>query len=142
MIMAAGWTVVLETPIAGGLPASAAGKSLLYYQRQIDDLATSLDLAPLSSFFSRDPQAIAKYMRELGVEPDMDALPDEEWHHPVEGLITVCGLLECLRSDPKRVPEPEKIIADLEGVEHALNEAATQGIRFHLGRELSMPEPR
>ena len=37
--MAAGWTVVLESEVPGADCPEGAGKSLLYFHRQIDDLA-------------------------------------------------------------------------------------------------------
>jgi hypothetical protein len=138
--MAAGWSVVLEAHAAA---EAKGGKALLYYQRQIDELAERLGLEALSHFFSRDPQAIAEYLRSLGREPDMDALPDEEWYEPADGLATVQGLLTHLQSEPNDVPEPGRIIADLEVVAAALTAARDVGSRFHLGRELSNPgEPR
>jgi len=132
--MAAGWTVILEEGRAAASDARG-GKALLYYQRQIDNLASDLGLTALSTFFSRDPRAIADYLRDQGVEPDMDELPDEEWFEPEDGLATIRGLLAALRDDPSAAPEPTKIIADLEGIERALESAG--GVRFHLGRELA-----
>jgi hypothetical protein len=136
--MAAGWSVVLENRSAA--VDAKGGKALLYYHRQIDELAERLGLEPLSHFFSRDPQAIAAYMRSLGVEPNMDALPEEEWFDAAEGLATVRGLLAHLREEPNDVPEPGRIIADLEIVVVALAAAEQTGSRFHLGRELTPPE--
>jgi len=137
--MAAGWSVVLENQAAAAVDAKG-GKALLYYHRQIDDLAERLGLTPLSDFFSRDPQAIATYMRTLGIEPDLDALADEEWFEAADGLATVRGLLAHLREEPNAVPEPAKVLADLEIVVAALAAAEQAGTRFHLGRELSPPE--
>ncbi len=136
--MAAGWSVVLEHQ--GAAADAKGGKALLYYHRQIDNLAERLGLEPLSSFFSRDPAAIAEYMRTLGAEPDLDALPEEEWFDAGEGLTTVRGLLTHLREQPNDVPEPAKIIADLEVVVAALAAAEQASSRFHLGRELTPPE--
>ena len=135
--MAAGWSVVLEGHAA---EEAEGGKALFYYQRQIDELAERLGLEPLSHFFSRDPQAIAAYLRSLGTEPDFDALPEEEWFEPLEGLATVQGLLAHLQNEPNDVPESGRIIADLEVVAAALTAAQHAGSRFHLGRELTPPE--
>ena len=139
--MAAGWSVVLESDLVGAAVPAGAGKSLLYFHRQIDAVAERLGVSPLSGFFSRDPRAIVDYLRQQGVEPDMDALPDEEWYEPAEGLATVRGLLAHLRIEPDDVPEPVRIIADLEEIERALAAAAESGVRFHLGRELPIHEP-
>jgi hypothetical protein len=138
--MASGWTVVYESDIGVPRPHAAAGKSLLYYHHQIDQVALRLGLAPLSAFFSRDPQEIMRYMRDMGVEPDPANLPEEEWFEPTDGLNTVRGLLEQLRMDCGNLPEASRIIADLEMIEQSLLPALERGVRFHLGRQLEVPE--
>jgi len=134
--MSNGWRVILEREVTGGSAPTPAGRSLLYYQRQIDELAERLGFAPFSNFFSRDPNDIAAYLRRQGVKPDMDQLPEEEWFEASDGLATVGGLLNQLRVDAAGVPEPQKIIADLEQVEQTLAIALENAVRFHLGREL------
>src|SRR5205823_8538515 len=61
LIMAGGWSVILESSESGAQVAAGAGKSLLYYQRHIDDLATRLGLTRLSDFFSRSRADILAY---------------------------------------------------------------------------------
>lgn len=134
--MSRGWRVVLQQELAGVELVADAGKALLYYHRQIDELAERLDLIALSRFFSRSPAAIAEYLREQGFERNLDELPEEEWFDPADALRTVRGLLDELRAGSSAAPEPEKIAADLEEVEKALIRAEAQGIRFHLGRDL------
>ncbi len=134
--MSKGWSVILEREVVGMTEPTAAGRSLLYYQRQIDELAEKLGVSPLSGFFSRDPNEILEYLRREGFEPDPDQIPEEEWFEAGEGLATVVGLLSQLRSDAMGLPEPTKIIADLEQVERALALAVQNAVRFHLGREL------
>lgn len=138
--MAAGWTVVYESDVPAPSYGPTAGKSLLYYHHQIDELARHLGLTPLSAFFSRNPQDIIRYMQDLGVEPDPAMLPDEEWFDPSEGLVTVRGLLVQLRADVGDIPEPARVISDLEMIEKALLIAVDRGVRFHLGRALHLPE--
>ncbi len=134
--MASGWRVMLQQELPGEAAIADTGKALLYFHRQIDDLAERLELVPLSRFFSRSPHDIAAYLRTQGVEPNLDDLPEEEWHDPADGLRTARGLLEALRVSPKSVPQPEKIVADLEEIERILIPAEREDIRFHLGREL------
>jgi hypothetical protein len=126
---------VLQQEVAGVEPGSG-GKALLYYHRQIDDLAERLELIAPSRFFSRSPGDIAEYLRSQGFERSLDELPEEEWFDPADGLRSVRGILEELRISPSAAPEPNRIIADLEEIERALVLAEAQGIRFHLGREL------
>lgn len=133
--MSHGWRVVLQQEVAGA-EADAGGKALLYYHRQIDELADQLELIAPSRFFSRSPGDIAEYLRSQGFERSLDELPEEEWFDPADGLRSIRGLLEALRSTPAAAPEPQRIIADLEEIERALVLAEEQGVRFHLGREL------
>jgi hypothetical protein len=134
--MASGWRVVLQQELPGELAAADTGKALLYYQRQIDELAERLELLPLSRFFSRSPHDIAAYLRTQGVEPNLDDLPEEVWHDAADGLRTVRALLTALGQGPGSLPQPEKIVADLRVVERILVVAEREAIRFHLGREL------
>ena len=133
--MSQGWRVVLEQEISG-IDPSGGGKALLYYHRQIDELAERLELTPPSRFFSRSPGDIAEYLRSQGFERSLDELPEEEWFDPADALRSVRGLLEALRLTPSAAPEPARIVADLEQIEQALVLAEARGIRFHLGREL------
>lgn len=133
--MSHGWRVVLQQE-AAVIEAGSGGKALLYYHRQIDELAERLELVAPSRFFSRSPADIAEYLRSQGFERSPDDLPDEEWFDPADGLCSIRGLLAELRATPAAAPEPERIIADLEEIERALMRAEEQGIRFHLGREL------
>jgi hypothetical protein len=138
--MASGWRVVLEQELPANAAPADTGKALLYFQRQIDELAERLQVPSLSGFFSRSPYDIAEYLRGQGVEPNFDHLPDEEWFDAAEGLRTVRAIIEELRTFPAAVPAPEKVVADLEDVERALILAESKGLRFHLGRTLDKRE--
>ncbi len=134
--MSHGWRVVLQQETAGVEVSAEAGRSLLYYHRQIDELAEQLELAALSRFFSRSPADVAEYLRSQGFERNVDELPEEEWFDPADGLRTIRGLLEHLRVTPSAAPQSDKIIADLEEIERTLIVAEAGAVPFHLGREL------
>jgi hypothetical protein len=134
--MAGGWHVLLESDLPGVAVSTDAGKALLYYHHQIDDLAAEIGVASLSGFFRPDRAAVAAFLRSQGVEPDDDALPDDEWFEADAGLATVRGLLERLRDDPAAVPQGEKVVADLEEIERILVPAEINGVRFRLTRKL------
>ena len=134
--MAGGWHVLLESDLPGVHPSPDAGKALLYYHHQIDDLASELGVTPLSAFFRPDRAGVAAFLRSQGVEPDEDALPEEDWFEAYEGLLTVRALLERLRENAAVVPQGEKVVADLEEVERALVPAEVAGVRFRLTRVL------
>src|SRR5262245_12771877 len=125
--MAAGWFVVTDQQQPGPAPAGDSGRALLFYHRQIDELAERLGLDPLSGFFSPLPDEVAAYLRRQGVDPDTVELPDEEWHDPADGLRTVRGLIDHMTSQPHEVPQPEKVRADLEVVARDLESAERSG---------------
>src|SRR5262245_17223357 len=134
--MAGGWHVLLESDLPGVQPSPDAGKALLYYHHQIDDLATDIGVSPLSGFFRPDRAGVAAFLRSQGVEPDEDALPYEDWFDADEGLVTVRGLLERLRMEPAAVPQGDKVVADLEEIERVLVPAEIASVRFRLTRTL------
>jgi hypothetical protein len=138
--MAGGWHVRLERDLPGVEISTSSGVTLLYLQRQIDELAARLGLRPLSRFFSSNPEAVASYLAGQGLDPAQFDLPEEEWHEAGDGLETVRGLLGAVRSDPEALPKSDKILSDLEGIEQVLALAALQDVRFHLARELTSPE--
>jgi hypothetical protein len=137
--MAGGWQVLFENSIDGVEPTPGSGVALLYQQRLIDELATKLDVTPLSKFFSRSPDEVAEYLHQQGLDPAKFDLPEEEWFEPDEGLTTVQALLAQLRAEPGSVPQYDKVVRDLEESERLLNVAMLHDVRFHLARTLSAP---
>src|SRR5437870_1715057 len=133
--MAGGWYVLLQRELADLEVSTGGGRALLYFHRQIDDLAMRLGLAPLSGFFRPDRAGVLEYLRGQGVEPDPESLPDEDWFEPSEGLATIRGLLAHLRGDVQAVPSGEKVIGDLEEIERVLDPAERDGVRFRLSRK-------
>jgi hypothetical protein len=138
--MAGGWHVRLERDLPGVQISTSSGVTLLYLQRQIDELAERYELRPLSRYFSANPESVSNYLAEQGLNPADFDLPDEEWHDAVDGLETVRGLLAAIRAEPESISKSDKIVSDLENIEHVLALAALQDVRFHLARELTSPE--
>jgi hypothetical protein len=137
--MAGGWYVLLERDLPGVEVSTDGGRALLYFHRQIDDLAARLELPALSGFFRPDRAAVLEYLRNQGVEPDPESLPDEDWFDAADGLQTVRGLLAHLRDDPAAAPSADKVIADLEELERVLTPADAAGVPFRLTRKLPPP---
>ena len=138
--MAGGWHVRLERSLPDVEISTTSGLTLLYLQRQIDELAERLELRRLSRFFSADPDAVSAYLAEQGLDPSQYDLPDEEWFDAADGLETVRGLLDAIRAEPESVPKSDKVLSDLEAVEQVLASAALADVRFHLARHLTSPE--
>jgi len=133
-----GWYVLPDRDLAGIRPGADSGRALLYFHRQIDELAAQLELPALSDFFCPDRAELFAYLREQGVAPDEEALPEEEWFDAKDGLLTVRGLLARLREDSSGIPSPATVISDLEEIERGLDLAEAEGVRFHLARKLPL----
>jgi hypothetical protein len=138
--MAGGWHVRLERELAGVEIDAELGKAILYYHHQIDELAERLELPALSSYFSSDPEAVSAYLAKQGLDAAAFDLPDEVWFEPASGLETIRGLLDAIRADATGIPESDKVLADLVSIERALQIAVLHSVRFHLARNLTVPE--
>ena len=137
----AGWYVALEGSESHSVALPHRGKALLFAQFQLEEIADELGLPALKAFFSSDPAAMADYFRRQGLEPDPDALPDEEWFDATDALPTVRALLARLQGDPRAVPQGEKVTADLRAMERALADAAARAVRFHIATRLPDLDP-
>jgi hypothetical protein len=134
--MGLGWHVILERELCLPPVDPAQGRSLIFYQHELDELARQLDVVPLTDFVSAVPERVAEYLREQGLDPDKFPVAEEEWFSAAEGLATVRGLAGHLRRTPKAVTDPVRILRDLEALEAVLVPAESQEVRFHLASEL------
>ncbi len=82
------------------------GKALARHVKELDELAQSRGVRPLSEFGFHD-------------DLDGEALV---WHDPADGLATFDTLLDALR-DGAEIDERPAVIADIEHIVHALNRA-------------------
>jgi hypothetical protein len=134
--MGLGWHVILERELSLPPADPAQGRSLIFYQHELDELARRLEVAPLTGFVSAVPERVAEYLRAQGLDPDTFPVADEEWFSAPEGMATVRSLIAHIRATPKTVTDPLRIVRDLEAIEHVLALAAAQEVRFHLASEL------
>jgi hypothetical protein len=135
--MGAGWYVALEKEIPGvGGVLPHNGKALLFAQHHLEEIARAEAFAPLKSFFSSDPAAVAAYLGEQGIEPDPDGLAAEEWFDAADALPTVRRLLEALTDPPIGLGQVERVRADLAAMEAVLVGAEAAGVRFHIATGL------
>jgi hypothetical protein len=130
--MGLGWHVALQSPIAGVNPADVDGKALIHRQRDLDELARRLGVEPLSHFVSANPEALARYLAQQGLDATAYSVPEEEWFAAADGLKTVCRLRAELRSRPDAVLDSQRILRDLEAIERILQAAAAADVAFHL----------
>jgi hypothetical protein len=134
--MGLGWHVVLERELPVPTVDPAQGRSLIFFQHELDELARRLELESLTGFVSAVPERVAEYLREQGLDPEKFPVPEEEWFDAAEGLATVRGLAAHLHATPKSVTDPVRVLRDLDAVEQVLVLAAAAGVRFHLASQL------
>lgn len=134
--MGLGWHVILERELSVPAADPAQGRSLIFYQHELDELARRLDVPPLTNFVSAVPERVAEYLREQGLDPERFPVPAEEWFDAAEGLTTVRGLTAQVRKKPTDVTDATRVLRDLDAIERVLVLAAAVEVRFHLASEL------
>jgi hypothetical protein len=135
--MGAGWYIALEREIPGvGGVLPNNGRALLFAQHHLEEIARSVGLTPLKAFFSSDPDAVAAYLTEQGIETDPDELTAENWYEAASALPAVRRLIESLADPPPGLSQTEKVRADLAAMEVILLAADASGVRFHIATGL------
>jgi hypothetical protein len=98
----------------------------------------------LKKFFSTNPAIMLRYLQDQGIEADPENLPEEVWFDPDDARPTFQSLLKKLDEEPGPVQSVEKVRADLRAMFNAIEQAAANGERFHIGTgmpDLSGREP-
>lgn len=139
--MGLGWHVVLERELPLPPADAAQGRSLIFYQHELDVVARQLEMPALTSFVSAVPERVAQYLREQGLDPEMFPVDEEEWFAAAEGLTTVRGLAAHIRATPRSVTDSMRLLRDLEALERVLALAAAEDVRFHLASDLPRLDP-
>jgi hypothetical protein len=134
--MGLGWHVALERELPVESAAPTDGKSLIFYQRELEAAAQQLGLAPLQQFVSAIPEKVRDYLAQQGLNAEQFPLADEEWFSAADGLQTVRGLLAHLQSAPRTVTDPTRVVRDLQRIERILDIAERAQVRFHLVSDL------
>jgi hypothetical protein len=127
-----GWRVALQRDLPAVAGVAVDGKALIFRQRDLDAVAEMLALPALSSFVGSNPAAVAEYLRQQGLQPDDYPIPEEEWFAAADGLRTVRGLLEYLRTNPDAVFDSHHIVRDLTAIEEILTAAERGQVDFYL----------
>jgi hypothetical protein len=130
------------------LPRDFGG--ILPYWENLDEACEQLAVKPFKELFSSTPEEVRDYVESLAKfgapKPAVDPeLWREQWFPPEEGLKTIRGLMEWVRTHPEQAhyrrladearsgeDVDEGVLRDLEGVEKWLVAAEKEQIRFHL----------
>jgi hypothetical protein len=99
------------------------GKALAGAEDRLVAAAQKLGVPELMSFFSQDPEEAADFM-------DTDALPEEQWFRPNDGLRTIRALLAHFAASAKT--GDAAIVSDLREFETVLQRLQEAQLRWHL----------
>jgi hypothetical protein len=122
--------IVLERPIPS-FAHSVNGKALGRAGKLLDVLAEKAGTKPLMKFFSVSPEEISEFAADHTVETEnATRFSSEQWFRADEGLATIRGLKEAARNE--KIEHLEKILADLDEFERALEIAKEHGVGWHL----------
>ncbi len=131
--MGAGWYVALEREIPGvGGVLPNNGRALLFAQHHLEEIARECGTPAIKDFFSSDPEALAAYLREQGIEAAPDQFAAEQWFEADDLLPTLTVAVERMRDPPAGVGQVEKVREDLAAMVEIVRRAAAGGVRVHI----------
>lgn len=97
---------------------------------ELDTMCRRLDVAPLSSFYSQDTDALNGHLRYEGYNPP--DLPALTWFSAADGLRTVRALAEHLDGHPDTLAEQGEALRELRECEFVLARFDKEGIRWYM----------
>ena len=131
--MAASMYIVVEGEDPG-FDIFVNGQALARNEDALERMAKQLRVAPLLEFFSADENSMA-LLSELGAgDPDWGKhLPQTQWFHAPEGLVTVMALIEFLEENPVALgSETGTVLSELREYQSVLGKTALYQLRWHL----------
>jgi hypothetical protein len=128
--MGAALYIILERKIPGA-DIYVNGKSLAKNNDELGRIAKRLGVTPLMEFFSCSKEDLSALAEEHGANLDKIIRTNEEkWFAAEEGLRTVNALLGNLAKS--KLPNVNRIEADLQGFVRVLELAKSKGTKWHL----------
>jgi hypothetical protein len=129
--MSVAYYIVLQSEIDGFDPF-VNGKAIAHAnEKELDKLFKALNVTPLAAFLSQDPDELAEFIADQGVDAPED-LPSEQWFTAEQGLATVRALKHHLVSNPKALKNATAIGEDLAEYEAVLDRIKKEGVLWHL----------
>jgi hypothetical protein len=110
------------------------GHGLARNEDALERLSEKLGVKPLLEFFSADQNSMALLLDEGAGDPEWaKTLPPPQWFAPEDGLITICTLLDHLRSTPIALGhDTDSVVRELEEYERVLRKTADRNLRWQL----------
>ena len=110
------------------------GHALARNEDALEKLAEKLGVKPLLEFFSADQNSMALLLEEGAGDPEWaKTLPPPQWFTPEDGLISICTLLDFLRSSSTALGnETAAVVGELDEFERVLRKTAARRMRWQL----------
>lgn len=117
-----------------GFDTFVNGHALARNEDELENLATSLRVAPLLSFYSTDRNSMAALLEQGAGDPAWEpALPEPQWFPPEDGLETVQALLGYLERHPASFgADTRRLHDELSEYERVLAKTNSYQLRWHL----------
>jgi hypothetical protein len=96
----------------------------------LERLCEAAGVESLLGFISQDPDELAEFFDEDGVE-GADEFPAEEWFKAERGLAAIQGLQAHLRANPSALRDQAAVLDDLAEYERVLLKLAERKIEWH-----------
>jgi len=125
--------IVLEKSIPGVEATGLDGRSLSAHNVKLEALARQAGVPPLLTFFSLNPEELAKFLEDHQVGESVQ-IPEERWFSAEEGLNTVSALLKSLAEMP--TTEASILAKELAEFQQILQAAGSRNVRWHLGIDI------
>jgi hypothetical protein len=111
------------------------GRALARNEDALEKIAARIGVKPLLEFFSADKNSMALLLEEGAGDPEWaKTLPAPQWFSPEDGLVTICTLLDHLKSSPTALgTETQGVIQEIEEFERVLRKTSLRRLRWQLG---------
>ena len=129
--MSAALYIVLENQNPG-FDTYVDGRALSRAEDALARLAQRLDVTPLMSFFSMNPEDMLAEAREFNTGVTAETGPAEQWFPASEGLRTVRALLGYIDAHPTTIASGPEVANELAGFVSVLEQAEERRICWHL----------
>lgn len=131
--MAASLYIVVEGEDPG-FDIFVNGHALARNEDALERLAERLKVSPLLEFFSADENSMALLLEQGAGNPDWARhLPKPQWFDPASGLVTICALIDFLKSTAAALgSETAPVLSELREYERVLRKTAHHNLRWHL----------
>jgi len=131
--MAASLYIVVEGEDPG-FDIFVNGHALARNEDALEQLADSLQVAPLLQFFSADENSMCLLLEQGAGDPEWaHHLPEPQWFDPADGLASVRALIRFLVESPVSFgSETLPILSELREYERVLVKTQKYKLRWHL----------